>query len=307
MGYGSWSDDTQRALSNSRAGQTRSQTFANTAQNTISANMAPDKLVLRESRDSVEHPNSLGIIVNLDETGSMGSIPHAMVNTHLTTLMSTMIKHGLPDVQVMFNAIGDHKCDKYPLQVGQFESETTKINHWLTEFNLEGNGGGNGGESYLLAWFFAARYTSMDCFEKRGEKGVLFTIGDERCHPGVKLSEISTSTTLRSMLTAAEVTEFTAKDILAEAQRSFHVYHIVVNGGQEGGWRELLGENVIVLPDESTIAEVIAATTAMIHGADLDAITADFDSATAATVTTALAKVSANITKKGNSDGVIVL
>jgi len=316
MGNGHWSSDAQDALNQQYASQTTQQTFHNTAANKISTNMAPDKIVVRESRDSQEHPESLGVVVNLDETGSMDRIPIAMVTQHLTSLLTTMIKHGLPDVQVMFNGIGDHFVDRFPLQVGQFESGTTELNHWLTELNLERCGGGNNGESYALAWLLN-RFISMDCVEKRGEKGVMFTIGDEECHPIYRARDITNSTTLKSMLANAEIEEFTAKEVLEEAERNFNVFHIIVNHGDctKGfgaqlleGWKKLLGERVIVLEDESSIAEVIATTVAMLHGASLDAITAGFDNAKASAVTTALAKIDiGGIARTGTQDGVIAL
>ena len=44
---------------------------------------------------------------------------------------------------------------------------------------LEKGGGGNSHEGYHLPWYFAAQHTQIDCFEKRGRKGYLFTVGDE--------------------------------------------------------------------------------------------------------------------------------
>ena len=60
----------------------------------------------------------------------------------------------------------------------QFEADL-RIADQLARLWLEGGGGGNRFESYNLPWYFAARRTSIDCFEKRGRKGYLFTVGDE--------------------------------------------------------------------------------------------------------------------------------
>ena len=143
--------------------------------------MSPHGVGIRESRDSEEHPESLAIILALDVTGSMGSIPHYLVKEGLPLIVDKLMKAGISNPQILFIAIGDHTCDEAPLQIGQFESSDELLDHWLTTVWLEGRGGGNDGESYMLAWYFAGKHTSIDCFEKRGQKGLLFTIGDEPC------------------------------------------------------------------------------------------------------------------------------
>ena len=84
----------------------------------------------------------------------------------------------------MAMAIGDAECDRAPLQVTQFEADI-RLADQLRELWIEGGGGGNRGESYHLPWAFAAMRTSTDCFERRGRKGYLFTIGDEPILPGI--------------------------------------------------------------------------------------------------------------------------
>ena len=136
-------------------------------QKTVNSAMNPFDVKIRESRDSKEHPNSLAIVLALDVTGSMGSIPHFLVKEGLPDIMESVIKTGIKDPQILFVGIGDHECDAAPLQVGQFESSDELLDHWLTKLYLEGGGGGNDGESYLLAWYFAGYRTAIDCFEKR--------------------------------------------------------------------------------------------------------------------------------------------
>ena len=85
----------------------------------------------------------------------MGHVPHALVQDGLPHIMETILKKGVEDPQVLFLAIGDHTCDEAPLQVGQFESSDELLDRWLTDVYLEGHGGGNDGESYMLAWYFA--------------------------------------------------------------------------------------------------------------------------------------------------------
>lgn len=272
---------------------------------TASDEMSPKGVKFRESRDSDAHPNTFGVCVFLDVTGSMHHIPEKLVREKLGHLMSSMIKHGLPDAQVLFGAIGDQYSDQYPLQVGQFESGTEELNKWLTNVYLEGNGGGQHMESYPLAWFFAARHTSCDGFEKRGHKGLLFTIGDEA--PWNKLG----SDEIKNIFGEVDE-EVSAEQLLAEVQRSYHVFHIHTNEASYRNspevlepWKKLLNERLLICNDYTQIAELIASTVAVIHGIDLDKFTSDFDSKTASDVKNALAKVSNSLAKP--TSGVMTL
>lgn len=98
---------------------------------------------VRESRDSNEHPETTPIIIALDVTGSMRRTPHEMIKDNFPKLMDALMQLGVKDPQLLFMAVGDHEYDNYPIQVGQFESDTEKIVNSLEEFVLEG--GGNSG------------------------------------------------------------------------------------------------------------------------------------------------------------------
>ena len=134
---------------------------------------------VRECRDSEEHPNTTPIIVAFDVTGSMGHIPHKMVTELLPKLMNQLKEIGVPDPELLFMGIGDHLYDRAPIQITQFESDTEKICSSLQSLYLEGGGGGNRVESYLLAWIAAGYHTETDSWYNRHKKGFLFTIGDE--------------------------------------------------------------------------------------------------------------------------------
>lgn len=82
---------------------------------------------VRECRDSQEHPYSTPIIIALDVTGSMMNTPYEMIKNHLPKIMDSVMQMGVRDPQLLFMAVGDHEYDRYPIQVGQFESDTEKI------------------------------------------------------------------------------------------------------------------------------------------------------------------------------------
>jgi hypothetical protein len=100
--------------------------------------------------------------------------------------------------------------------------------------------------------------------------------------------------------------------LLTEAQRLYHVFHLRVRQGSEGKtssidkqWKDLLGENVIIVEDYNNIAEIIATTVAVVRGADLQKVTSDFDHRIAGDVTKALARVSTDVAAR--KDGIVKL
>lgn len=221
--------------------------------------MSPFNVAVRESRDSAEHPNSFPIVIALDLTGSMGSIPNFLVKKGLPHIMDQVIQNGEKDPQVLFVGVGDHECDSAPLQIGQFESGDELLEKWLTTVFLEGGGGGNEGESYALAWYFAGFRTKTDSFEKRGRKGLLFTIGDEptlETYPAADLKEICGE---------GQYETFTANALLKKARETYDVYHIHVNhrGNDDAtvaGWSQLMGKSLIVVQRAEDVAKAIADT-----------------------------------------------
>ena len=304
MGYGAWSDDAYSSLKASYSSKSADEIFSHA----MSSDMDPNGVDVRESRDSDEHPNSLPIMVFLDVTGSMGRIPELIIKEKLGALMETIIENGVPDPQVFFGGIGDHYVDRAPLQVGQFESNTEGLDKWLKSIYLEGGGGGQNMESYLLAWLFAGRHTSIDSFEKRNEKGFLFTIGDEKNWGKLEVDY------LKNILGYTQAEEVTDKQLLEEAQRLYHVYHIHVNEASYrddpnvlGYWRDMLGERLIVLNDYNAICETMATLIAVQHGADLDKVVSKFDDAIAGVVTTAVAVAAKGEITTPNDKGVLKL
>jgi len=288
MGYSGWSSDAARNLSSSYAGKSAGQIFTDEPVEEL----LPVNIGIRESRDSDAHPESLAVMVFLDVTGSMGRIPESIIKNELGTLMNTIIDNGVLHPQILFGAIGDHISDKVPIQIGQFESGEVELDKWLKNTFIEGNGGGQRMESYLLAWIIAGRHTSIDCFEKRNQKGFLITIGDEASWD--KLDVYS----LKKFLGYAEAEEVTDVQLLEEAQR---LYHIHVNEGSYtddpyvlGYWKKMLGERLIVLDDYHSICACIATLIAVQHGVDMSTVVSKFDAKTAGMVTTALATIAAS-------------
>jgi hypothetical protein len=259
MGYTSYSI-TGRAARAEAAGyatKSRDEIFVQQKERRMHDSMDPKKALLRESRDSETHPLSVPIVIALDVTGSMRTIPHQLVKDGLPKLMQSIMQKGIKDPQILFVAVGDCECDSYPLQVGQFESGDEELDLWLTRTYLEGGGGGNAGESYNLAYAFAGMRTQHDAWDKRRQKGFLFTIGDEPCLPHL------TSVELRETMDEGTQKTFSTDELLTKAKELYHVYHLHVLEGSAGHqslgyWKELLRENCIEVAHSEDIPGIIS-------------------------------------------------
>ena len=252
MGGGSYSYSTSVARADAvYKSMDRNEVFTSTSLNP----QMDIKNKVRECVDSEEHPNAFPIIIGLDVTGSMGRIPYELITSGLPQIMKKIMDEGVKDPQVCFLGIGDSRSDNVPLQVGQFESSDELMEKWLKLVYLEGHGGGNGGEDYGLAWYFAARCTSVDSFKKHGRKGVIITIGDEPVHMTISRNAI------KELFGSAE-TNVDVASILDEARSEWDVYHINVpdySGKRaitKSCWNELLQDKVLHI--EADTKEAIA-------------------------------------------------
>ena len=263
MGSGSYSYSSAYSRSSARA------SYAATVSDTVfreetfkQRSLDPEMDIngkIRESRDSEEHPNSFPIIIALDTTGSMGAIPQELITGAFPEVMKNIIEAGIPDPQVCFIGVGDTYYDNAPIQCGQFESSDELMEKWLQKVYLEGGGGGNTGESYNLAWYFANYHTVTDAWEKRNKKGVIITIGDEPCLQEIPKGDI---THLFGDPTQAGKTSLTLLEEVKEKWEVFHIhmgtssyYSSVINK-----WKKLIGDdNLFVVPrTNSSIISVIS-------------------------------------------------
>lgn len=227
-------------------------------QTTMDAKMNP-KGAIRECCETEEHPDTLPIIIGLDVTGSMGHVPAHLIKNDFPEVMKKILDEGVPCPQLCFVAYGDHLCDDYPLQVGQFEASDELMEKWLTSIYLEGGGGGNGGESTTLVYYFAARHTSCDAITKRGKKGLIITIGDEPNHTEYAKYEMN-------KIFGGVERKLTSAEIIDEARKNWEIYHINIldwvgsTAPVKRCWEELLGDHFISVEDntDANISNMIA-------------------------------------------------
>jgi len=222
---------------------TTDQIFSQVKKKSIHESMDPKSIRLREARDSEVHPNTYPIIIALDVTGSMRDVPLYFLREYLTKIISRIQQSGFQDLAILIMAVGDGICDRAPLQVGQFESGDVELDLWLTRIWPEGGGGGNAGESYHLAWYFASKFIEHDSWDKRNKKGLLLTIGDEP-----NLSQL-TSKEIQEIFDIQDKT-YSDSELLEMAESKFDVYHLHVNHSSqsysaERYWKKLLNQHCL--------------------------------------------------------------
>lgn len=233
-------------------------TFFRSTSERIHQTLDPMGITIRESRDNPGQ-ETVAILIGIDFTGSMGALPAQLCNDGLPNMLQNIFDAGIEHPQVAFMGIGDHECDSFPFQVSQFEISDETLDDCLTNMIPEGGGGGNGGESYLISWYHAALHTSIDCFEKRGQKGLLVTIGDEPTLQSLPSSAI------KRIYNAPESMNWTAEQLLEKAKEKYEVYHINMTSTyignmtkDNGWWKEHLGDRFINESDYKNVANIIA-------------------------------------------------
>ena len=247
----------------------------------------PAKFAFRESVDSVANPCSTPIMIGVDETGSMGILAENIFRNDLNVIVKGLYdSKPVSDPHILLAAIGDADA---PIQATQFEADICLMKQ-ARDFFLEANGGGNNGESYPILWAFAAHKVKADCITKRNKKGYLFTVGDERPLP------IITRQQLKQFLNVPSETDVDIKDLLGYVRQYWNVFHLVVRTpathAQKADkvWKELLGDDCVVLEDPSNVGEMITALIQITEGKGTTNIAKDWDPKAAAMVAAALAK-----------------
>ncbi len=274
MGGGSYTGADWRRLRESRklsTAATSNQIFKRTE---MDQRFDPKFINIREARDSEEHPDSTPIIIGLDVTGSMGYLATQIAKESLNETMMKLYSTGVvPDPQLMFAAIGD-VIDRAPLQVTQFESDI-RIGEQLLDLWLE-NRGGDAPEDFELLWYFAAKHTSIDSFEKRGKKGFIITIGDADVHTDV------TGDNIAKIFNDSKF-PYSSKRLLKMAQEKYEVFHINIAGRSSlNNFKELLPGHIASVDrnEINRLPEIIISIIQLSLGDNLDKVLDQWDALT---------------------------
>lgn len=284
MGNARWDDDEYRSYASTTnyRSLSRDEVFSHSVDEKMDPrNVKVGKgerkgLQLRESIISEHNPNPTPIILGLDVTGSMGAVAEQIAKTELPKLMTEIHATGVvTDPHVMFMGIDDIFAVRGhvgALQVSYFEPDL-KIVEQLRKLWLVGNGGGNGSESYDLAWYFAGKHTYLENFEKTGKPGFLFTFGDEPAPYRPVPAEY-----LAAVFGPGNYESATPENSLRMAQQKYQVFHVSIEmGGYDlSGWDKMLGNNHLRLRqrDVGHLTEVVLATMAIAGGANINEVIA---------------------------------
>lgn len=226
--------------------------YQNFTQKELSEKLNPYK-VIRECRDSEEHPETIPVILALDVTGSMGHEANE-VAAELNTIMTALYEQ-VKDVEFMIMAIGDFTYDRSPLQASQFESDV-RIAEQLDQVYFEGGGGPNSWESYTSAWLFGATQTDLDCW-KRGKRGIIITMGDEELNPWIDVEEYVKVTGY----TPQTKKDLNTDDIWKMTVDKYQLFHINIEHGFRSpnlnSWRSRLGLSNVFSCKTKDLAQII--------------------------------------------------
>ncbi len=265
MGAGTFDSKAYRSFTDSVKSKSTDEIYSSH----LNKNLDPKGIGMRESRDSADNPQSTPVIIALDVTGSMGMIADTIARTGLGTLFTAILdRKPITNPHLMFMGVGDANHDSAPLQVSQFEADK-RIIEQLTQIWLEHGGGGNNFESYNLPWYFAAKHTVHDSYEKRAKRGYLFTVGDEESPAALTRAQIK-----RFIGDDAE-RDISPLESLEAAQRYYEVFHVVVKEGSHArshldrvmkSWTEILGQRVIPLSDHTKLAETVVSAIEIAEG-----------------------------------------
>lgn len=209
--------------------------------------------VTRECRDSDEHPHTIPVILALDVTGSMGSA--AVEVAKKLNVVMTKLYDQVKDVEFCIMGIGDLAYDDSPIQISQFESDI-RIAEQMDKVYFEYGGGGNAYESYTAAWYMGARHTKLDCW-KRGRRGIIITMGDERLNPYLPKHAVNKCTG------DGVQNDINTTELYKEVTEKYDVYHLDVNhrhyhdDGIESSWKAVLDDKHFRMATLENIADMI--------------------------------------------------
>jgi hypothetical protein len=248
MGGGYYDRDVYTSSSN--------RSYSQTAQKVMSQSVPTyEMLPANFGRIVCTHENP--ILVEIDHTGSMGDSAKDIFDK-CPMFWGQLKKHNyLPDPSVSFFAVGDVRSDKFPLQMCPF-AEGITLDTQLKKLFLEGNGGGQGSESYELGVYPYA----YNCDLPNAKLAFAFIIGDE------DYCDYATADAIKEYCDPSyKGKNIPAKEVFEELKKKFNVFrlHRTYDCGYADEdaqivrrWKKVLGnERVYHLKDPKAVVDMM--------------------------------------------------
>lgn len=270
MGYGSYSAADWTKLKASRQLSNTDNVNEVFKREACNPKFDPRYIGTRECFDSDDHPNSTPIVVGLDVTGSMGYLAVKVATEALNELIMKLYStNSIEDPALMCAAYGDYN-DASPLQVTQFESDI-RIAEQLLDLYFENRGQGQVVPTCL--WHFLANRTNIDAIKKRNQKGFVFTLGDS----ATIRKSVSLASTIQRV-TGDESHANSPEAVLKEAEKKFHLFHIMI-GGDNSYNRELMNGHAMTIQrtDIDLIPQIIISTIQLQNGKKMKTVLEQWD------------------------------
>lgn len=253
----------------------------------------PKFIDVRESRDSEDSPNSTPIILGFDVTGSMGYLAEEIAKNALNeTITNIYAKNPVTNPHVMCAAFVE-PVDRDGLQVTQFEADIRVVEQLL---DLRVGFGGNWFSYDSLLWYFAAKHTAIDSYEKRGKKGILIGIGDEIAD--YEYRHRITKDDIKTMFRDDVDHDITLEEAYKMAAEKYEIIHIITGANQQNAWRTwtelpyMKGRVAILDPEDiNCLSEVITSILQLINKGNREDIIKQWDEKDRAIVRKAIKEI----------------
>ena len=293
MGHGSYKASDWAKLRDSRGINASSGVEQIFSGNQLQDKYNPRFIEMRESCDSEDSPLSTPIILAFDVTGSMGYLAAEIAKNSLNrTILQLYDKQPVTNPHVLCAAI-TQPIPAGGLQVTQFEADIRVVEQLL---ELKVGFGGNRFSFDSLVWYFAARHTRIDCWDKRGKKGFLFVIGDEVC--GAELGERLSAAQVQDVFGDQVSADLTPRALADMASERYEIFHIVTGNrpsldDSRRTWEKFMPGRVALIPGRqiSCLSEVITSILQLSSGMDREQVVSQWDGEVREVVRAAVADI----------------
>ena len=217
-----------------------------TGSRTYTRRTEPDTTLTNARGKTISSNSTDPIIIGIDETGSMASWPGEIFD-RLPLFCQTLWKYR-PNAEFAICALGDAYSDRYALQVTDFTRDPKELEVRVKALGCEGNGGGQGKESYELFGY----YMLNKCLTPNATSPFLIIYGDEDFYPEVDPQQV------RHYIGDRQEAPIPAQQVWQSLQQRFNIYrmHKPYDSGSGNSqiiasWESALGqERVIKMQDE---------------------------------------------------------